>query len=329
MKSLRTSQLIVVLAASLFGVSAFAQDVRWFKGQTHAHTINSDGDELPHRVARWYQDHDYNFLVITDHDTITDVTYLDADKNADNFILIPGEEVTDTKARHVNGINLKRQVKPQHGDGTVENLQRNIDVIRDAGGIAQVNHPNWKHAVKCEEIAALKNPTLLEVLNDDKYNNIVAAGGLPGAEEIWDCVLSKGLLIYAVSTDDTHDYEGEYRADRAYPGRGWIMVRAKELTAAAIVAALQKGDFYATGGLGIMLQDIAITDKTYSIKIAPQSDFTYTTRFIGKDGAILKEEFGLTPSYTFKGDEPYARAKVICSSGDFAMTQPVFLKSKE
>jgi hypothetical protein len=309
---------------ALFGLTVGAQETRWFKGQTHAHTNNSDGDELPHRVVRWYQDHDYNFLVITDHGYITDVTYLDTDGNRDNFIVIPGEEVTDNKHLHVNGLNMKRLVTAQHAEEVVANLQTNIDSIHAAGGVPQLNHPNWYRAVTCEQIAALKNVKLMEVYNMDKTSNNFAAGGLPGTEEIWDCVLSKGKVIYGLATDDTHDYEGEYRPERAYPGKGWVMVRAKELTPEAIMIALQNGDFYATCGMGVTLEDITISDKEYSLRIEPYRDLSFTTRFIGKDGVVLKEENGLTPTYAFTGKELYVRAEVICSSGDFAITQPVF-----
>lgn len=317
--------ITTIAVVLLLGLTATAQEARWFKGQTHAHTVNSDGDELPHRAARWYQDHDYNFLVITDHGYITDVTYLDPDGNRDNFIVIPGEEVTDSKHLHVNGLNIKRLVAAQHAEGVVANLQTNIDSILAAGGVPQLNHPNWYRAVTCEQIAALKNVGLMEVYNMDKTSNNFAAGGLPGTEEIWDCVLSKGMVIYGLATDDTHDYEGEFRSERAYPGKGWVMVRAKELTPEAIMTALQGGDFYATGGMGIYLDDITITDKEYRLRIKPEGDLSFTTRFTGKDGVVLKEETGLTPVYAFTGKELYVRAKVICSSGDFAITQPFFL----
>lgn len=40
----------------------------WYKGQTHAHTRWSDGDELPETVIDWYKSHGYHFLAISDHD---------------------------------------------------------------------------------------------------------------------------------------------------------------------------------------------------------------------------------------------------------------------
>lgn len=322
--SYRRIGFVVLALVVLFGPTATAQEARWFKGQTHAHTVNSDGDELPRAVARWYRDHEYNFLVITDHGYITDVTRLDTDGDRDDFILIGGEEVTDKKYLHVNGLNVKRLVTAQKLDDVVADLQADIDSIRAAGGVPQVNHPNWHRAITCDQIAALKNVRLMELYNMDKTSNNFAAGGYPGTEEIWDCVLSKGMVIYGLATDDTHDYEGECRPERAYPGKGWVMVRATELTPEAIMAALEKGDFYSTFGLGITLEDISITDTEYRLRIKAYGDLSYTTRFIGKDGAVLKEEYGLTPSYSFTGKELYVRAKVICSSGDLAIAQPVF-----
>ena len=30
---------------------------RWFKGNTHTHTLNSDGDSTPDDVVKWYREH--------------------------------------------------------------------------------------------------------------------------------------------------------------------------------------------------------------------------------------------------------------------------------
>src|SRR5262245_1668071 len=31
----------------------------WYKGNTHTHTLNSDGDSTPDEVVRWYRSHGY------------------------------------------------------------------------------------------------------------------------------------------------------------------------------------------------------------------------------------------------------------------------------
>ena len=51
---------------------------RWYKGNLHTHTLNSDGDSTPHEVATWYREHGYQFLVLTDHNHLTDVFGLNA-----------------------------------------------------------------------------------------------------------------------------------------------------------------------------------------------------------------------------------------------------------
>ena len=83
----------LVLLGALAWMPAGAQ-VNWYKGNTHCHTTNSDGDLPPRQVVRWYHDHGYNFIVITDHNILTDPRYLDTD-DRDDFILIPGVEVSD------------------------------------------------------------------------------------------------------------------------------------------------------------------------------------------------------------------------------------------
>lgn len=320
----RFSYLLMVLILFL-AVNAPTQDYHWYKGNTHCHTTNSDGDELPRRVVRWYRDHGYNFLVITDHDFITETTYLDTDKN-DDFILIPGEEVTDRyndSRVHVNAINITECIEPQQGESIVDTLQNNIDAIVTAGGIAQINHPNWKWSFTDTEISLVKNARLLEIYNIGLSSNNFPAGGAPGMEDIWDRVLSKGILIYGVACDDAHNYVGEFSPRWSNPGTGWIMVRATELTSEAIVQALQKGDFYAT--IGVLLKDLTITESEYIVEIEEEDDRKYTTTFIGEDGKILQQVYGSRAVYQFKGDELYVRARIFASSGEFACTQPVFL----
>lgn len=297
----------------------------WYKGQTHLHTNKSDGDELPHRVVRWYRDHEYHFIVITDHNLLTDPAPLDTDPN-DRFILIPGEEVTDraeSKPVHLNGINIRQVIPPRHGATIIETLQNNIDAIREAGGIAQINHPAWRRSFGADEMAAIRGAALMELYNMTTDSNNYSAGGVPGMEEIWDRILSKGTLIYGVITDDAHNFRGDFMPDDANPGRGWVMVRAAELTPDAITHALESGDFYATTGL--LLEDVQISDNQYSLKIRAEKDFSYTTTFIGWGGQILKEDHSLTPVYSFTGTERYVRARVFCSTGKVAFTQPVLV----
>ena len=92
---------------------------RWYKGNTHAHTLESDGDSTPEEVTRWYRDQGYQFLVLSDHNVLVNIAALSAAFAVpEQFLLVPGEEVTDTfdtKPLHVNGLNVTRLVEPRHG----------------------------------------------------------------------------------------------------------------------------------------------------------------------------------------------------------------------
>jgi predicted metal-dependent phosphoesterase TrpH len=306
---------------------AAASAYHWYKGNTHAHTTKSDGNETPRRVARWYLDHEYNFLVLSDHNTLTPTRYIDTD-DRDDFILIPGEEVTDRaegKPVHMTALGIGAVVEPRHGKTIVETLQNNVKAVHEAGGIAIVNHPNWRYSFGANELEAVPEAKLFEVYNVTKDCNDFPAGGAPGTENIWDAVLASHVLMYGVVSDDTHDYLGEFSAGLANPGRGWIMVRASELTPKAILSAIEKGNFYGTNG--VVLRSVDVTDKDYSIEIEPSDDARFTTYFIGKGGAVLKEDYNLKAAYQFTGDEGYVRAKIVCSSGDYAITQPVLVPS--
>jgi hypothetical protein len=45
---------------------------RWWKGNLHTHSLWSDGNDFPEMVAEWYRTHDYHFLSITDHNTLSE-----------------------------------------------------------------------------------------------------------------------------------------------------------------------------------------------------------------------------------------------------------------
>ncbi|MCU0275399.1 MAG: CehA/McbA family metallohydrolase [Acidobacteria bacterium] len=321
---MKKASLAVLL---VFSAVCLAPAARWVKGNTHTHTRNSDGNEMPRRVMRWYLDHNYQFLVISDHDLVTDVTYLDSDKN-DDFILISGLEITrsmDKLRVHVNALNPKRPVaEAVVGKTVAETLQNAVDAARAAGAVPHVNHPHWRWSITADDMKDLRGLRLFELLNVNRDSNNFAAGGRPGTEELWDALLTKGMVLYGIASDDTHDYLGDFLPDLSYPGKGWVMVRVNELTPDAVCTALDQGDFYAS--TGVELTEVQVTEKGYALTIKPLRDTAYTTRFIGRNGVVLKEEYSLTPSYPFRGDELYVRAKVFASNGELAFCQPVFIK---
>ena len=295
---------------------------RWFKGNLHTHTTKSDGDAEPEWVAHWYKNHGYDFLVLSDHNHRTIL-----EQEVDGLLMVPGEEVSAGIEMgeipiHINGVGVTRVVEPIHGDDIVTTLQANVDLIREAGGIVQINHPNFRWAFDHTHISQVTGAHLIEVHNSHPAVNNLGAPGRPGSEDIWDRVLSSGRVLFGTATDDSHNYH-DWLPHLSNPGRGWVMVAAKELSKDAVVCALEEGRFYSS--TGVTLHSYRHDDTKIEIQIQQERDFIYTTVFSGNNGDVLGQVSGLHPSYKINGNETYIRATITSSSGGKAWTQPVFV----
>ena len=335
---------LLVVASLALAPSAQGQG-RWFKGNTHAHSLNSDGDVPVDDVVRWYREHGYHFTFITEHEYFTDVAPLNAlFAGANRFLVIAGQEVTQRVAdakhpggvrqAHVNALGTSRLVPTVgvknivSGMTIAQTYARNGAAIQAAGGIIQVNHPNFIWSVPLADMMDLPDSTLFEVWNGHPIVYNLGGTDSTGQEMLstearWDSVLSRGKLLFGVADDDSHSYKPQdaENPDMARPGRGWIWVRADTLSADAIVRALRRGDFYAS--TGITLRELKVDSGQYRLEITPAGDRRYLTEFIGQGGRILARSTTLRPSYRITGSEGYVRARVSDSSGRMAWTQPV------
>lgn len=318
---------------------------RWYKGNLHAHTINSDGDSSPSDVMAWYKLHGYQFLAITDHNTFTDPALIDTNPN-DSMLLIGAEEVTNAKVVHVNGIGINRAIPVQDGATATRLLQASIDAIRAQGGLPLINHPNFAWAFSAQDMLPLKGVALLEIASGHPMVNHAGDGHTPSTEHMWDQLLTAGMRIFAVAVDDVHYFREEFSIERANPGRGWVVVRASALTRDGILTALSAGDFYAS--TGVVLADVRTDSKSLVVEIQPtfvsveasaaRSGLTitgtpsiakrYRIVFVGRDGRVLASSSGASAKYDFVGDEGYVRARIEDSGGLRAWTQPVWLSSR-
>lgn len=324
----RTALFAALTVSLAFSSSAQEKKLNWYKGNTHTHTVNSDGDSTPDEVVRWYRENKYNFLVLSDHNFLTETGGLNSVFGAaEKFLLIPGEEITDKfdkKDIHINGLNPRELVQPQRGDSVVTTIQNDVNAIRKVEGVPHVNHPNFNWSITADDLKAIKNLRLFEIYNGHQAVNNLGGGGYPGLEAMWDDILSSGMVLYGIAVDDAHYFKMPEDRTKARPGFGWVMVRAEKLGVTEILQAMERGDFYAS--TGVTLRDYQADKKQITITIAEQpATSKYVVQFIGQWGKVLKEVTANPAVYTFKGDEAYVRAKVIESNGKFAWTQPVFL----
>src|ERR1700712_2927877 len=45
---------------------------KWYKGNTHTHSLWSDGDDFPEMIMKYYTSHDYDFISLSDHNTFAE-----------------------------------------------------------------------------------------------------------------------------------------------------------------------------------------------------------------------------------------------------------------
>jgi hypothetical protein len=303
-----------MLLALLLFLTASAE-AAWFRGNTHTHTLESDGDSSPEDVVRWYREHGYDFLVITDHDKVTRL-------DGGTMLLIPGEEVTDhlpKKPLHLNAIGIDKPVMPQGGTTVVAVLQHDVDAIREAGGIAAINHPNFGWAFGSEQLLQVKGFTLLEIASGHPYVNM---NGPPSVESMWDDLLTAGRRVWGIAVDDSHHLKRPWDRDIAPPGKAWIVVRAATREQAPILKAIREGDFYAS--TGVELVDYTVTASAMTITIKTSNLAHYRTQFIGPHGKVLRETADNPATFDLSSSSGYVRAKVIDSNGRLAWLQPWF-----
>ena len=63
----------ILLLSGLFLISCKSPEtetLNWYRGNLHTHTYWSDGDEFPEMVLDWYKSNGYDFIALSDHNTL-------------------------------------------------------------------------------------------------------------------------------------------------------------------------------------------------------------------------------------------------------------------
>jgi hypothetical protein len=258
--------------------------MQWFKGSLHTHAREGESDSSVKAIVGWYVDHGYHFLVITDHSTIT----RPADSMPLNsFLLIPGEEVIGRGNEgdvEINALNINQAIPPIRSTDCLSALQHLIDAVREQRGVPMINHPNYQWRLSADVLLHSQRCHLFELYNGFPGVHNQGDELHPGLEQVWDVLLSSGKRIYGVAADDAHSYR-QFSADLSNPGRGWVMVRAKQLDVEEIMRNLDAGLFYSS--TGVEVQDLIIDSTCIEISLKNADNAPYTTDFIGSNGKLL------------------------------------------
>jgi hypothetical protein len=299
---------------------------RWYKGNTHTHTTNSDGDAPPQQVVTWYAEHGYHFLSLSDHNVLTAPPALP--EHLSQVLLVPGEEITMALDVHVNALGLARAIPPPRPPADVAPAEQRGWLLEQAlgaaaaqGALAHVNHPNYQWALDRDILAAIADVRFFEVFNGHPLAHNTGDADHLGMEALWDQLLGLGRRVYGLATDDAHHYQ-THSPLYANPGRGWIRVGASALAQTALLEALEAGRFYAS--TGVELGGFDVRGRELWVCVAAQEDERYTIEFIGPGGQVVQAEEGAEAWYRMPTEQPYVRARVTSSSGAHAWLQPHF-----
>jgi hypothetical protein len=327
------------------------KDERWIDIAKSRGGTNAFATYLKRFGTDWVEQREQNNIHEARLKTFDEFRKLFVEKN--QFLLLLGEEISDhyqSLPMHMNATNVREPIKPQGGNSMTEVIQNNVNAVleqRKRTGqpmIPHLNHPNWKWGITAEDILPIKGEKFFEVYNGHPGVHNDGDDIHASTDRIWDILLTKRIAelklepLFGLGTDDSHHYNS-FNAKANNPGRGWIMVHAEDLSAKALIAAMEAGDFYASSG--VQLKNVKRGPKEYSLEIDPEAGVDYTIQFIGtrrgfdpkseplksesgaplrvthrysKDiGVVLAETKGTSATYQLKGDEIYVRARIISS----------------
>lgn len=202
---------------------------QWFKGDTHMHTINSDGVLTKGQLVEKCQKSGLDFVMITDHNfNSVEETYYDK-----NLLVIQGQELTDYLG-HVNVWGRKVPFDPPHTLDTAEDYKKYIDACKKAGAVVSVNHPfcsNCPFRLNLEDYPFDSVEVWNTIQHSDNIKNM----------EWWTNQLLKGNRIPAIGGSDFHrDYGIPFLACPT------TYVNAKSNTQEDILEAICEGRCFVT-----------------------------------------------------------------------------------
>ncbi|MEU9702088.1 CehA/McbA family metallohydrolase [Streptomyces sp. NPDC047981] len=216
----------------------------WYRGDSHLHTVYSDGRRTPAEVAALARAAGLDFLTATEHNTHAGHGAW-AELAGDDLLILLGEEVT-TRNGHVLALGTEPGTFVDWRYRARENRFGHFArAIRRAGGLVVPAHPHAT-CIGCNWKFGFGDADAVEVWNgpytpDDEVS-------LAG----WDAALAKGRWTPAMGNSDAH-------RDPDRVGTPQTVVLADELSREAILAGLRAGRSYVAESSAVSL-DFSVAD---------------------------------------------------------------------
>lgn len=300
----------------------FTAPGQFWRGNLHTHSDRSDGILPPAEVCRRYAAQGYDFIALTDHFVgLWNYPLVDTRPfRTEGFTTILGAELhsgamANGELWHILAVGLPLDFAPSNSpdfrpisdqETAAQIAQRAVD----AGAFVAVAHPQWSGLT----LADARGVTAAHAVEIYNHGCAVGADRADGFA-IADLLLSEGRRLSLIATDDAHFTEPDHFG-------GWVMVKATENTAEALLAALKAGMFYSSQGPE--LRGIEVTDKAVTVRASAVE--TVIVQGAGT-GAVAVHGPSMTEA-TVKiarlGDSAWLRVTVIDAAGRRAWSNPIW-----
>ena len=301
-------------------LSVFTAPGSFYRGNLHTHSTRSDGVLSPEEVCRRYRAEGYDFLALTDH-FIGAYNYPIVDTvpfRKNDFTTILGAEVhsgamANGELWHILAVGLPADFAPSHSPGflPVAGQETGPELAARAvaaGAFVAVAHPQWS-GLTLSDARSITSAHAVET-----YNHGCATGcDRPDGFAIFDLLLSEGRKLNLIATDDAHFSEPDHFG-------GWVMVKSEANQPDALLAALKRGDYYASQGPN--LHSVTITDTDVHVEMS-----ACIAMIVQGAGTAAKAVHGHSmtkaslPLARFK-NSPFVRVTVIDAAGKRAWSNP-------
>jgi predicted metal-dependent phosphoesterase TrpH len=300
-------------------LAPFSTPGRFWRGNIHTHSNQSDGVLPSETVVQAYKDAGYDFLQLSEHFIehfkwpINDTRQF----RSNNFTTLIGVELhaPETSAGelwHIVAAGLPLDFAPCGPNETGPQLAKRA---RDAGAFVGIAHPAWSQ-LTLEDGLAIDSAHAVEI-----YNHGCAIENDRGdGWYLHDQLMNEGKRLSAFATDDAHFKTPDHFG-------GWVNVKAESLDPDQLLNALKSGHYYSSQGPEI--NDIKLNGKELEITCSPVDTITVVcgvSRTCVKTGkAITSANFNLAnldQGWLLKKPSPWFRVTIIDHAGKRAWSNP-------
>ena len=305
----------------------------FYKVNMHSHSTLSDGKQTPEELKEAYLKLGYSAIAFTEHGELHDLNHL----TDENFIAIKSYEIdflqkahpaftaydgevqtnAHAEAVHMNFYAKRPDItervhKTPIKEFRIENFNYAIDKAKELGYLTVYNHPNWSMNTY-PLYSRLEGLDGIELINGASHRS----SDNDYTPAVYDQMARAGKRMICVGGDDNHTTR--------HFGTAWTMVKAPELSYAALMDNLEAGNCYASEGPEIL--ELYWEDDHVCITCSPVNGIFLSTAGRRKEARLAEGDDPLltTAKFRIAPEDHFFRLTVRDTRGKHANTRFYYL----